>query len=167
MKKTNDSFEAVKHEMQQRLGDTTPLTDALEENQEIPLETLASMGDTLSHEEFVAQLQKHGLQVEDDPEAPKPQKTEPTRQELEDLKLNPAVEDTPENYERYWKNRKMAQDKMGQSMFVQSYLEQPEQQPGAPVNEQALDDLNAASYQGNYAELRELSKKLKKEEEET
>ena len=72
MKKTNDSFEAVKHEMQQRLGDTTPLTDALEENQEIPLETLASMGDTLSHEEFVAQLQKHGLQVEDDPEAPKP-----------------------------------------------------------------------------------------------
>ena len=100
MKKTNDSFEAVKHEMQQRLGDTTPLTDALEENQEIPLETLASMGDTLSHEEFVAQLQKHGLQVEDDPEAPKPQKTEPTRQELEDLKLNPAVEDTPENYER-------------------------------------------------------------------
>ena len=37
MKKTNDSFEAVKQEMQQRLGDTTPLTDALEENQEIPL----------------------------------------------------------------------------------------------------------------------------------
>ena len=105
--------------------------------------------------------------MEDDPEAPKPQKTEPTRQELEDLKLNPAVEDTPENYERYWKNRKMAQDKMGQSVFVQSYLEQPEQQPGAPVNEQALDDLNAASYQGNYAELRELSKKLKKEEDET
>ena len=93
--------------------------------------------------------------------------TEETRQELEELKLNPAVEDTPENYERYWKNRKMAQDKMGQSVFVQSYLEQPEQQPGAPVNEQALDDLNAASYQGNYAELRELSKKLKKEEDET
>ena len=157
MKKTNDSFEAVKHEMQQRLGDTTFLTDVLEEKPNIPLETLASMGDTLSHEEF----------VEDDPEAPKPQKTEPTRQELEELKLNPAVEDTPENYERYWKNRKMAQDKMGQSVFVQSYLEQPEQQPGAPVNEQALDDLNAASYQGNYAELRELSKKLKKEEDET
>ena len=31
MKKTNDSFEAVKHEMQQRLGDTTFLTDTLEE----------------------------------------------------------------------------------------------------------------------------------------
>ena len=161
MKKTNDSFEAVKQEMQQRLGDTTFLTDVLEEKPNIPLETLASMGDTLSHGEFVAQLQ-----VEDDPEAPKPQKNEPTRQELEDLKLNPAVEETPENYERYWKNRKMAQDKMGQSVFVQSYLEQPEQQPGAPVNEQALDDLNAASYQGNYAELRELSKKLKKEEDE-
>ena len=46
MKKTNDSFEAVKQEMQQRLGDTTFLTDVLEEKPNIPLETLASMGDT-------------------------------------------------------------------------------------------------------------------------
>lgn len=163
MKNQKDSFEAAKKEMEKHLGDTSFLSEVLKPEESIPLETLASMGDNLSHDEFVNQLEQHGLRVEDDPEAPKAEKTEPTRQDLEELRLNPAVEDTPESYERYWKNRKMAQDKMGQSVFVQSYLEQPEQDPAAPVNEQALDNLNAASYQGNYAELKELSKKLKKE----
>lgn len=167
MEKKNNSFEAVKEELQKRVGDTTYFSDVLEKKADgtIPVENLAFMGDTLSHEEFVAQLEKNGLQVENDPEAPKPQKAEPTKEDLKQLKLNPAVEDTPENYERYWKNRKMAQDKMGQSVFVQSYLEEPEQNPEVPVNERALDNLNAASYQGNYAELRALSKKLKKEKD--
>ena len=129
MKKTNDSFEAVKHEMQQRLGDTTFLTDTLEEKPNIPLETLASMGDTLSHEEFVAQLQKHGLQVEDDPAAPQPQKTEPTRQELEELKLNPAVEDTPKTTNAIGKTVRWRRTKWARACLCSPIWRSPSSSP--------------------------------------
>ena len=51
--------------------------------------------------------------------------------------------------------------------LVQACVEkEPQSLADAPLPEEALEELNAASYQGNFGELGELSKKLKENTQE-
>ena len=73
------------------------------------------------------------------------------------------MEDTAKNREQYLKMRNMAQEKLRDTGYMQSLMEQEKRAPNLPVDESALEILNSASYQGEFGQLSELSKDLKKQ----
>ncbi len=81
--------------------------------------------------------------------------------EWKKVHLTEELEDTPENRERFLKMRDMAREKLGDSAVVEAYLEHDPVDKDGALDEEALEELNTASYQGNFAELEELSRKLK------
>lgn len=168
MNEKDELIEKVKEELQHRVGEA--YFPELSPEPETPVEAIASMGANVTTGELIAELERRGFKVigaDAEREQPKAEKVipEPTAEDLAALKLNPAVENTPENQEHYWKLREEAQEKLGDSGMIQSYLENAESvDPNAAVDESALNQLNTASYQGNFGELKELSRQLKKED---
>lgn len=167
MSTKEELLEKARQEIEEKIGDTTYFSDVMEE-QDVSLETLAAMGNVSGTEEMLAEMEKRGLKVRGvEEEAPKSETPEPTAEDLAQLHMNPAVEQTPENLEHYWKLREMAQEKMADTGMIQSYLEDVESEeadPASPVNDDVLTQINTASYQGNFAEVRELYGQLKKED---
>lgn len=86
--------------------------------------------------------------------------------DIDKISLVGEIPDTEENKERYLENRDMARAKMGESGVIESYLEDAETEASkksSSINEEALNTLNTASYEGDFGELPELSEKLKNE----
>ena len=83
---------------------------------------------------------------------------------ISSVHLASAVEDTAESRERYLKVREKAQQKLGETGYIQALMESGTGIRQAVIDEAALRELNTASYQGDFGELRDLSQQLKKEE---
>ena len=111
-------------------------------------------------------MKRHGLEVSVSPKKKKAKAPEPppTGEELAKIPLSSDVEDTPENRARYAQMKEKAQKKLRDTSFIQNVLEM-EQAATEPVDGAALEDLNTASYLGEYNALRDLSKKLKPEDQ--
>lgn len=159
----DNNYEAMKKKLEEKTGDSSFFSGILGMEQ-IPVEALAALGSNVSLEEFLAEMKRHGLEVRLAPKR-QPQVSPPTEEELAGLHLAPAVEDSPESRERYLKLREKAQQKLGDTGYIQSFLESGTGIRQAAIDETALTELNTASYQGEFGELRDLSKNLKKEEE--
>ncbi len=157
------NYEALKKKLEEKTGDSTPLTNAIE-GTEIPLESLAAMGANMTLDSFLEEMKRHGLEVWIAPARKKPD-DQPTEEEIGAVSLTDFLEATHENRERYLKLLHKARENLHDTGFIQAFLESGPSEGREPVNEEALDILNAASYQGDFGELRELSKKLKKHED--
>ncbi len=178
-------YEEIKEELDENLDhpqDNMFLSAVLGQD-EISVETIAAMWPNVSMGEFLEEMKRRGLHVtisrkQKEP-AEKPSSQEETQKahpagnqkahpdEIQKVHLTGEMEDTLENRERYLKLREMAREKMGDSGMVESFLEkEPQSLADAPLPEEALEELNAASYQGNFGELGELSKKLKENTQE-
>ena len=131
---------------------------------EISIETVAAMWPNTTMSEFADEMKRHGLKISLSRKREEPNSSSPSPEEVENVHLVSEVEDTPENREHYLELREMAREKLGDSGIVESFLE-AEPVKHAPLDEAALEELNTASYQGNFGELEELSQKLKEKEE--
>ncbi|MDE6901767.1 MAG: hypothetical protein K2P22_03370 [Lachnospiraceae bacterium] len=160
----DNTYEAMKKKLEEKTGDSTFFSSILSSEQ-IPVEALAALGSNVTLEEFLAEMKKHDLEVFVTPKG-KQQETEPHDEAaLSGVHLALAVEDTPEGRERYLQMREKAQQRLGETGYIQSLLETESGIHQAVIDEQALKELNTASYQGDFGELRDLSKNLKKEGE--
>lgn len=157
-------YEEIKEQLDEKFGDSS-FFSAITGTEEIPVETIGAMGPNVTLQEFLEEMKRHGLEVKISRKEEKSEEAEPTPQEVESVPIVPEMEDTPENREHYLKLRQKARDNLGDSGVIQAFLEKEPQEERAPVDEAALTNLNTASYQGEFSELRDLSKKLKKEDE--
>ncbi len=157
------NYEELKKKLEEKTGDSTPLTNAIE-GTEIPLQSLAAMGANMTLESFLEEMKRQGLEVWITP-VRKKTVAQPTEKEISAVLLTDFLESTHENRERYLKLLNKARENMHDTGFIQAFLERGTSDGREPVDEEALDILNAASYRGDFGELRELSKKLKKHEE--
>lgn len=159
------SYEAMKEKLEEKTRDSGifPTLLGLEH---IPEESLGALGSNVSLEEFLSEMKRHGLEVSVSPRKKKVKASTPppTAEELAKIPLSPEVEDTPENRARYAQMKDKAQRKLRDTGFIETVLE-TEQASQVPVDGAALEDLNTASYLGEYSTLRDLSKKLKPEDQ--
>ena len=133
--------------------------------EEISVETVAAMWPNITMGEFLEEMKHHGMRVTISRKAKEPECAEPTPEQVDKVHLAGQLEDTPENRERYLKMRELAREKLGDSGIVEAFLEHDPVNPHEALDEEALEELNSASYQGNFGELSELSKKLKENED--
>lgn len=158
------SYEAMKKKLEEKTGDSGFFSGILG-LEHIPTESLGAVGSNVSLEEFLSEMKRHGLEVTISPKKKKVPTPPPTEEELSKIPLSPEVENTLENRLHYAKIKEEAQRKLGgDTGFLQTILE-TEQTAQVPVDEAALEDLNTASYLGEYNALRDLSKKLKPEDQ--
>lgn len=158
----DEQYEKIKKTLDDKSLDSTFFSSVIGSDQ-IPLESLGFLGANTTLDEFLRELNRRGLTVTIAPSNPAPPNYEPTPEEVEQVPLSPVLENSAKTREHYLKLREMAQEKLGETGYIQSLLEQEASRPDLPVDEAALEKLNAASYQGDFGELRELSKELKKE----
>lgn len=130
----------------------------------IPMESLGFFGANTTLSEFLEELKRHGLTVSISASDNRRTDYTPTQKEIENVSLTPAIEDTSKNREQYLKMRNIAQEKLRDTGYMQALMEQEEHTSNLPVDESALEILNAASYQGEFGQLSELSKDLKKQD---
>lgn len=159
----DSSYEVMKKKLEEKTQDSMFFSSILGADQ-IPVEALAALGSNVTLEEFLAEMKKHNLDVSITSKRKEIEAEAPDEAALSSVHLTPAVEDTPESRERYLKLREKAQKKLGETGYIQSFLEAGSAEPQGPIDEAALTQLNTASYQGEFGELRDLSQQLKKEE---
>lgn len=160
----DNNYESIKQKLEEKTGDST-FYSAILGMEKIPVESLAAMGSNVSLEEFLSEMKQHGLEVMIAPRRQPQDNPAPTEVDLDSVHLSSAVKDTPESRKRYLELREKAQQKLGETGYIQSFLETDTGDSQALIDETALKELNSASYQGDFGELRDLSKHLKKEEE--
>ncbi len=138
------------------------------ESADITAEEINKFSTTITLREFLREMSRRGLEVKvtakkkgKNREAAEP--AEPTEEEIEEVVLTHAVADTPEHRAGYLKMLKKAKEKLMDSGIIQAYMEEEPATQHAPLDEAALEKLNAASYQGDFGDLRDLSKDLKKD----
>lgn len=159
----DNTYEVMKKKLEEKTGDSTFFSGMLGMEQ-IPTEALAALGSNVTLEEFLAEMKKHGLEVSIKSKS-KERKTEPPDEAMiSSVHLASAVEDTAESRERYLRVREKAQQKLGETGYIQALMESGTSTCQAVIDEVALRELNTASYQGDFGELRNLSQQLKKEE---
>ncbi len=165
MDDNNKIYNEIKEELDENLGkpEDDMFLEAIMGKEEIPVEAVAAMWPNTTMSEFLQEMERHGMKViisKKKQEAPTP-----TPEEIENVHLVSEMEDTPENRERYLKMREMAREKLGESSIVEAFLENDPVDRDSALDEGALENLNTASYQGNFGELKELSQKLKEKTE--
>ena len=161
-------YEEIKEELDENLDhpQDNMFLAAVMGQEEISIETIAAMWPNTTMGEFAEEMKRHGLTLSlSRKKREEPKDSFPSPEEVERIHLTGEMEDTPENRKRYLKVREMAREKLGDSGIVESFLETEPVDQDAPLDEAALEELNAASYQGDFADLRELSQKLKENKE--
>ncbi len=141
------------------------LSSLIFESADITAEEIDKFSTTITLREFLREMSRRGLEVKvtaKKKETPQ-EAAEPTEEEIEEVVLTHAVADTPEHRAGYLKMLKKAKEKLLDSGLIQAYLEEEPAAHSAPLDEAALEKLNAASYQGDFGDLRDLSKDLKKD----
>lgn len=160
----DNTYEVMKKKLEEKTGDSTFFSGMLGMEQ-IPIEALAALGSNVTLEEFLAEMKKHGLEVSITSKNRKPEVGPHDEVTTSDIHLSPAVEDSTESREHYFQLREKAQQKLGETGYIQSLMETGTSIRQSAIDEIALQELNTASYQGEFGELRGLSKHLKKEED--
>ena len=160
-------YEEIKEELDENLDHPQDdmFLSAVMGQDEISIETIAAMWPNTTMSEFADEMKRHGLKISLFRKKEEPKASSPSPEEVENLHLVDEVADTPETREHYLELRKMARERLGDSGIVESFLEAEPVDKNAPLDESALEELNAASYQGAFGELKELSQKLKENEE--
>ena len=160
-------YQEIKEELDENLDkpEDDMFLSAIMGQDELSIETIAAMWPNTTMSEFADEMKRHGLNVSVSRKKEEPKDSSPSPEEVKRIRLTGEMEDTPENRERYLKMREMARKKLGDSGIVESFLETEPVDQNAPLDESALEELNAASYQGDFADLKELSKKLKETKE--
>ncbi len=121
-------------------------------SENIPIESLGAMGANTTLEEFLREMKSHGLEVHLKPKA---QDETPVKTNPESVNLNSVITNTAEHKKAYAKNLDEAREKLGgDTGLVSSILEN--------TPESAIDNINTASYEGEFDELKNLSKDLNK-----
>ncbi len=137
------------------------------ESADITAEEIDKFSTTITLREFLREMSRRGLEVKvtAKKKAPHPaaEPAEPTEEEIEEVVLTHEVADTPEHRAGYLRMLKKAKEKLLDSGIIQAYLEEEPAAHHAVLDEAALEKLNAASYQGDFGDLRDLSKDLKKD----
>lgn len=157
----DEQYEKIKRTLDDKSLDST-FFSSVAGTKQIPVESLGFLGANTTLDEFLQEMKRHGLTVTITVTSNERPGYTPTEEEVRSVPLSPVLEDTPENREHYLKLREMAQEKLGETGYIQSLLEQGTPKANFPVDETALEKLNAASYQGEFGQLRDLSKQLKK-----
>ncbi len=142
------------------------LSSLIFESTDITAEEINKFSTTITLREFLREMSRRGLEVKVTAKKKEPthEAEEPTEEEIEEVVLTHEVADTPEHRVGYLRMLKKAKEKLLDSGLIQAYLEEEPAAHHAPLDEAALEKLNAASYQGDFGDLRSLSKDLKREE---
>lgn len=129
---------------------------------ELSIAKIAQIWPDKSVGELIKELSSHGLKMtiskEDSQDAS-------ISKNSDEVSLVGEIPDTLENKERYLENREMAREKMGESGMIESYLEDANAETSEEsdsIDQEALNALNTASYEGDFGELPSLSENLKK-----
>jgi len=136
------------------------------ESADITAEEINKLSTTITLREFLREMSRRGLEVKVTAKKtaePAAEPAEPTEEEIEEVVLTHEVADTPEHRAGYLKMLKKAKEKLRDSGIIQAYLEEEHAVRHTPLDEAAMEKLNAASLQGDFGDLRDLSKDLKKD----
>lgn len=139
MEVSRKNYDEKLSELEEKTGDTG-FFEAVMGTEHVPEESLAAMGANTTLEEFFAEMKAHGLEVHLRPKT---------------HKASAPVERATLDKKAYAENLREASAKMGGDVgLIESVLEDTPDDP--------IEDINTASYEGEFSELGELAKKLKK-----
>ncbi len=166
MDKKDANNENLKKQLEEKVGDSK-FYSALFDHSKIPIETLMSMSANMTMQEFMREMDSRGLEIHISAKRKRTHKRYlPSKAEMMSFSLNALLDSTEEERSRYLKLREQAREKMGDTGFIEAFMEHEMEDPESPLDMDALTDLNTASYQGDFGQLKTLSQNLKHKEEE-
>lgn len=166
MDKKGANYEELKKQWEAAVGGNK-FYSALFDHSKIPIDTLISMSTSMTMLEFMREMDKRGLELHISTKRKRNHKHyQPSKAEMVSFSLNALLDSSEEERSRYLKIREQAKEKMGDIGFIEAFMEQELPDHDAPLDMEAMEELNTASYQGDFGQLKKFSENLKHKSEE-